>query len=104
MRVYVRRFSGWALTAEPWSELRELLKSDLIGKPTHAKEDYTNGYDSPFVMKNRRNEVWVQKLEADMPEKEEVAVAAMDVATEDVAAEDAVAEDVASEDVAVLDD
>jgi len=109
MRVYVRRFSGWALTAEPWLEQRELLESDLIGKPTHAKEYFTNGYDSPFVMKNRRNEVWIQKFEVDLPEKEEVAVAAKDVATEDVAAEDAVAEDavaedVASEDVAVLDD
>jgi len=79
MRVYVRRFSGWALTAEPWSEQRELLESLLIGKPHHEKEYFTNGYDSPFVMKNRRNEVWIQKLEADIPEKEEVGVEVEDV-------------------------
>merc|ERR1711972_345802 len=48
--------SGWALTAGPWSEQRELLESLLIGKPHHEKEYYTNGYDSPFVTKNRRNE------------------------------------------------
>lgn len=80
MKVYVRRFSGWALTAEPWSEQRLLLESLLIGKPHHEKEYYTNGYDSPFVMKNRRNEVWIQKLEADTPEKEEAEVEAEEVA------------------------
>lgn len=67
MRVFVRRFGGWAMTAESWSREREVLETLLMGKPHHDREYYTNGYNSPWDQTNRRNEVWIQSLEAGAP-------------------------------------
>jgi len=67
MKVYARRFGGYILTADAWREERDLLEMLLIGKPHHDREYYTNGYNSPFVMRNRRNEVWIQDLQAGPP-------------------------------------
>jgi len=90
MSVYAYRFPGWALTADRWAQERQVLETLLIGKPHHDKEYYTNGYDSPFVMHNRRNEVWIQKLEPSVPviaavvaEEDEDAVSFEDTAVED---------------------
>merc|ERR1711872_405912 len=67
MKVYARRFGGYIFTADAWREERDLLEMLLIGKPHHDREYYTNGYNSPFVMRNRRNEVWIQDLQAGPP-------------------------------------
>ena len=53
MRVFVRRFGGWAMTAESWSREREVLETLLMGKPHHDREYYTNGYNSPWDQTNR---------------------------------------------------
>jgi len=67
MKVYTRRFGGYVLTADAWKKERDLLDLLLMGKPHHDNEYYTNGYNSPFVMHNRRNEVWIQDLEPARP-------------------------------------
>merc|ERR1740119_2721 len=67
MRVFVRRFGGWAMTADSWSQQRQQLENDLQGVPHHDREYYTNGYNSPWDTTNRRNEVWIQSLEAGVP-------------------------------------
>ena len=53
MRVFVRRFGGWAMTADSWSQQRQQLENDLQGKPHHDREYYTNGYNSPWDTTNR---------------------------------------------------
>jgi len=67
MKVYARRFGGYVLTADAWKKERDLLATLIMGKPHHDNEYYTNGYNSPFVMHNRRNEVWIQDLKAGPP-------------------------------------
>jgi len=67
MEVYVRRFGGFMMSQEQWEEQREALENDLVGKPHHDNEFFTVGYSSPFNFNNRRNEVWVQCLEAGNP-------------------------------------
>jgi len=67
MRVYVLRFGGFALSSDTWQKNHDLLENLLIGKPHHDTEYYTNGYDSPMTLFNRRNEVWIQDLEAGAP-------------------------------------
>eukprot|EP00088_Acartia_fossae_P002214 TRINITY_DN10879_c0_g1_i1.p1 TRINITY_DN10879_c0_g1~~TRINITY_DN10879_c0_g1_i1.p1 ORF type:complete len:361 (+),score=116.59 TRINITY_DN10879_c0_g1_i1:36-1118(+) len=62
MRVYVRRFGGYLMAAEEWSEQRELLETLLFGKAHNQNEYYTNGYNSPMELFNRRNEVWVEDV------------------------------------------
>jgi len=67
MHVYVLRFGGFMMTADQWQEKKDLLEDLIMGKPHHDSEYYTNGYNSPWTMTNRRNEVWIQSLEAGPP-------------------------------------
>jgi len=67
MRVYVLRFGGFAMSSDTWQKNRDLLDNLLLGKPHHDSEYYTNGFDSPMTLFNRRNEVWIQDLEAGAP-------------------------------------
>lgn len=60
MRVYAIRFGGHALTHSVWEEQREMLELLTMGKPHRRHEYYTNGYNSPMTMHNRRNEVWIE--------------------------------------------
>ncbi|MBN3289538.1 HEBP2 protein, partial [Polypterus senegalus] len=62
MTVFVRSFGGFTSTqrnAENARLLAESLKRD--GRPYHEEFYYTAGYDSPFKLINRRNEVWLLK-------------------------------------------
>jgi len=67
MKVYVRQFGGFIMTDSQWKEERDLLDMLLMGKPHHDSEYYSNVYNSPFVLRNRRNEVWIQDLTAGPP-------------------------------------
>ncbi|XP_076469010.1 heme-binding protein 2-like [Babylonia areolata] len=59
MRVYVRSFSGFADKAK-WLEQGVKLANDLEGKGQqyHKEFYYTAGYNSPFQLTNRHNEIW----------------------------------------------
>ncbi|XP_028667180.1 heme-binding protein 2-like [Erpetoichthys calabaricus] len=62
MTIFVRSFGGFTSTqrnAESARLLAESLKRD--GRPFHEEFYYTAGYDSPFKLINRRNEVWLLK-------------------------------------------
>ncbi|XP_069552685.1 heme-binding protein 2 [Brachyistius frenatus] len=63
--AYVRTFGGFANENTKREELLKLLESlKRDGVPFIDKPFYSAGYDSPFKLTNRRNEVWVLKTEA----------------------------------------
>ena len=56
--VYFRQFGGFA-KEETWLSEAQRLAQAIEGKEKfHTDYHYTAGYDSPFKMFNRRNEVW----------------------------------------------
>jgi len=67
MEVYVRKFGGFAMTAATWEKQRQALLYDLIGKKVRDGEFFSTSYNSPMVVENRRNEVWVQATEGEAP-------------------------------------
>jgi len=69
MYVFVRRFGGFPLTHAQWEKQRLALEADLlVGRLKYKIGDYmTVGYDSPWKMVKRRNEVWMQCLEGTHP-------------------------------------
>jgi len=63
MTVYVRQFSGYARKFDDWRKeavaLGKALKAEDL---SYVKEYYfTNGYDAPFKLLNRHNEIWFIK-------------------------------------------
>ncbi|XP_071335358.1 heme-binding protein 2 [Trachinotus anak] len=62
--AYVRTYGGFSNENMKREELLKLLESlQRDGVPYVDKPFYTVGYDSPFKLTNRRNEVWVLKKE-----------------------------------------
>ncbi|XP_060557151.1 heme-binding protein 2-like [Ruditapes philippinarum] len=58
--VYVRQFSGFTYTFEAWSKHATELADALDAKGIKYEKSYyyTAGYDSPFTLLNRHNEIW----------------------------------------------
>ncbi|KAK7495530.1 hypothetical protein BaRGS_00013228 [Batillaria attramentaria] len=57
MRVYVRSFGGFA-SEKKWIEEAAAL-ADALGSAAYVKDYYyTAGYNSPFQLTNRHNEIW----------------------------------------------
>jgi len=67
MDVYVRTFGGFAITEEVWETERKKLEADLADVPHHDNEFFTACYNSPWEVRNRRNEVWIQCVEPGHP-------------------------------------
>merc|ERR1712029_915249 len=69
MYVFARRFGGFPLTHDQWEKQRLTLEADLlVGRLKYKIGEYmTVGYDSPWKMVKRRNEVWMQCLEGTHP-------------------------------------
>jgi len=65
MYVFARRFGGFPLTYDQWEKQRLALEADLlVGRLKYKSGEYvTLGYDSPWKLGKRRNEVWMQCLE-----------------------------------------
>ncbi|XP_068198863.1 heme-binding protein 2 [Antennarius striatus] len=62
--AYVRTYSGFSNEKMKREELLKLLESlQRDGVPHVEKPFYVAGYDSPFKLTNRRNEVWILKEE-----------------------------------------
>ncbi|KAK6177130.1 hypothetical protein SNE40_015296 [Patella caerulea] len=57
MDAYVRSFPGFA-TSSLWVTEATQLAQDLAGKSFNSAYFYTAGYDGPFRVVNRHNEVW----------------------------------------------
>ncbi|XP_050413705.1 heme-binding protein 2 [Patella vulgata] len=55
--AYVRSFPGFA-TSDLWVQEATQLAQDLNGKSFNSAYFYTAGYDGPFRVVNRHNEVW----------------------------------------------
>lgn len=69
MTVYVRTYGGFANEKSKREELQKLMESlRRDGVPFVDKPFYAVGYDSPFKLFNRRNEVWVLRS---LPEQQQ---------------------------------
>lgn len=82
MDVYVLKFGGWA-NGPTYKQNAALLMQKLKEQnlPFSTSHWYTAGYDSPYTMTNRHNEVWVPAATAaaaatDAPAKDATAAAA----------------------------
>lgn len=69
IRAYARKFGGFAMSYDDYHKHYLALKEDLKGASKTDFEDvegmfFQASYDSPFIMKNRRNEVWIQEKKA----------------------------------------
>jgi len=66
MKVYVHRFGGFAMSHNDYiahyNKLKEALDQDGVKYKTNG-EYFNIGYNSPFEMKNRRNEIWIEAVE-----------------------------------------
>ncbi|XP_055932211.1 heme-binding protein 2-like [Argiope bruennichi] len=62
-RMYaVRTFSGYAWRQTTWNEEAEKLKNSVLEDDTIDKTEYYEvGYDAPFDLFDRRNEIWMKK-------------------------------------------
>jgi len=71
--VFVRRFGGYALTHNHWEREMKALEADLVFDKHRYQHGhyYTAGYNSPWKIHNRRNEVWMQCLESPLGSKME---------------------------------
>jgi len=67
--VFVRRFGGYALTHNHWEKEMKALEADLVYDRHRYQQAqyYTAGYNSPWKLHHRRNEVWMQCLEPVQP-------------------------------------
>ncbi|GAA6234315.1 heme-binding protein 2 [Lates japonicus] len=62
--VYVRTYGGFSNATVKREELLKLVESlKRDGVPYVEKPYYVAGYDSPFKLTNRRNEVWILQKE-----------------------------------------
>ncbi|KAJ3607126.1 hypothetical protein NHX12_026640 [Muraenolepis orangiensis] len=60
--VYVRGYGGFSKEESKRENLLKLMESlQRDGVPFQDQPYYTAGYDSPFKLTNRRNEVWILK-------------------------------------------
>lgn len=74
--VYVASFGGWA-KGSTWLSHASDASDALAGEGVKVDSDYfyTAGYDSPFRLTNRHNEVWLVAEAKDAGKEEAVAVA-----------------------------
>lgn len=60
MDVYVRSFGGWATGSKYIEAAADATKAlEAAGYATSSDHFFTAGYDSPFRLTNRHNEVWL---------------------------------------------
>ena len=57
-----REYGGFSLSHEDIAKEYNQLKFDLRGKVYDDSIFYSVGYNSPFTMENRRNEIWIQAV------------------------------------------
>jgi len=62
MTFYVREYGGFSLSHEDIAKEYNRLKFDLRGKLYDENIFYSVGYNSPFTMQNRRNEIWIEAV------------------------------------------
>jgi len=67
--VFVRRFGGFPFTHDHWEKEMKALEADLMFDKHRYQQGqyYTAGYNSPWKLHHRRNEVWMQCLEPVQP-------------------------------------
>jgi len=60
MTFYVRQFGGFALSHDDVETQYDELKRDLRGEDFDSDIFYSVGYNSPFTVEDRRNEIWIE--------------------------------------------
>lgn len=65
MEVYVLSYGGWSNPTTEREKATELIKTlEAAKEPFSNQYWFTAGYDSPYQLANRHNEVWVPKTAA----------------------------------------
>lgn len=64
--VYATRFGGYALSFDDWDAHHQELQKALGDKKFIQDQYFTVGYDSPYKIEDRRNEVWVEVSKDDL--------------------------------------
>lgn len=65
MEVWVLPYGGYSSTATDREKAAELMKKlEAAKEPFSSSVWYTAGYDSPYTLTNRRNEVWLPRAAA----------------------------------------
>jgi hypothetical protein len=65
MEVYVMPYSGWSTGTMEREKAQQLIKKlEASKEPFNSQFWFTAGYDSPYQLANRHNEVWVPKAGA----------------------------------------
>jgi len=60
LEVFVKSFGGWAVGKTYLQAAADLTQTlEDAGMPIDTDHFYTAGYDSPFRLRNRHNEVWI---------------------------------------------
>jgi hypothetical protein len=63
--VYVLPYSGWSTGTMEREKAQQLIKKlEASKEPFNSQFWFTAGYDSPYQLANRHNEVWVPKAGA----------------------------------------
>ena len=62
LTVYVREYGGFSLSHKDIATEYNQLQSDLRGKLYLDNYFYSVGYNSPFTIENRRNEIWIEAI------------------------------------------
>ena len=57
-----RQFGGFALSHDDVEQEYDELKRDIRGKVFEKDVFYSVGFNSPFTVENRRNEIWIEAL------------------------------------------
>ena len=58
--VLYRQFGGFALSHDDVETQYDELKRDLRGEDFDSDIFYSVGYNSPFTVEGRRNEIWIE--------------------------------------------
>ena len=56
----IRQYGGFALSHDDVEQEYDELKRDLRGKDVEEDIFYSVGYNSPFTVEGRRNEIWIE--------------------------------------------
>lgn len=65
MQVFVRKFPGYALSSEDWTDELKLLANDIRNRQDVDTSGtyYTAGYSGPWTEASERiNEVWIKRM------------------------------------------
>jgi hypothetical protein len=66
MEVYVMPYSGWSTPSIEREKATQLIKKlEAAKEPFSTQHWFTAGYDGPYSLANRHNEIWIPRTVAE---------------------------------------